>query len=1683
MTSLLVALLSTALVTSEPAHWLSPVSEPAPVSWSCRHRAPYSGVLPAGTRLIDRFGHPWKPVARPERIQASEPGDARAPGLPQPDVGTFASTCNVPLTCASGFVVEFEDVLLGTGQGFDDCDPVGGGTLGEQRMETACAVLDYVASVIDLGPATPDIIARSSLNDPSGSVIAFASASYLNGLGTGFHGGNLRDHVVTGIDPTPLAGEHDAEVTVNFGITMHSDHAVSSGTGVDLFSVLLHELSHALGFASAIGPTGAGQLTGGGYTLFDEFLRSSTPSGPVLTNGTTYLGGPGALTSNDVWYFETANVEDQPVYSPLSWQQGSSLSHFDHDRATAASSAPQPFVMRPSYSGGDLRSWTPQEIEVWCDLGYSLVGSCTTSHPLGVDDVDMTTQGTPVTVDVIANDIGGVAIDVGSVVAPVPTIGAIVMSGTDITFTPDPGFCGVATILYSPVGPTGLVGTVASLTITVSCDFCPEDPCNFVCNGDFEGAPSPCAVQYDFNTVGLGQVPNWISPGGGADIYSRQYMAWDPNPCDTPWSCTMTSGLVGFGIPESFYSCINNGFDTWNGAGSGNDHYMGMRYARNILGPYSEGITAPLVKPLVPGQPYELCLRALNSVVQNLPGSPGALHVALNTTNPGVGSFTANMPGVQVFSLPFSGFDTWEQLTLPFVANAAHEFVTIEPEILSGGGHYSYYVFADDVRLVQDLPQLQVSKTVNDPTPELGDTIFYWIQTCNLGKNDVFGVQLQDVLPAGLSHVSGLSAYPDHQISFLPAGACNTVVLTALVEPTAPVNTPIDNCVSIVSPHADCAQPDSCATIEVVATDIAVTKNATPVNPPPGGTTTFEITVTNLGPKHATTVQVSDQLGPCFAHVSHSVTPATGTYTPATGLLVLPSLAVGQTVQLDIVAQALCTCAENCAELVGVNPPDFNPLNDRACVDVSTADVVIDGSVTPALASTVGPIPPGSTVFITGTFVHDLFASTYLIDGCQVFLDTNARIELPAGPRTLVVSDSTLQACNDMWDGIHVWSNEVGLLVANDSLLQDARNAIVSHAGGSFEVRNSTLDRNHVHVLVTPHAGTLNASIRGSVLSCTDPLIAPHAGEQTAVGVDVEQVDYLRVGENIAGATNTFVDLEVGIRSRQTNLEVVNNVFVAIQPELAGGAPVPGTGVAVLAEGVSGGPGGAFELVVGGPPPFTLSNTFKDCHRGIDASVQLDATISHNTFLDTEREAVRIHSQRESELVVDSNHFHGFGVGVALEAFRDCRADVFVNDIVDATGVAVLGVLVDDVRRVVSATASTNVWRNAFQGWGDLTHVRSSDHVSVSNNEMVLTAGVTAAARGVHVVDCEEVVVNSNSVTALGVSQVPGVQAIHAAQSPRTRITCNDIVGAGVHVHAQGPAMAASTIRRNHFTTGLAGYLLSMKGFTGPQGGPGDPSDNAWQTPFTFADTVSLISDGSQSPFLVRQGSPPHQPTVNVALFGVPIPIGITPPPYVPGNPCQSVAFKIGTGDLPALHVIAASELGSPEEEPALWEADRYFFDTVTLAPELLEDRELAAHHARLLRTNVAVVVELLALLRRGETGAAADLLQTMTPRGTIEGNYWDVLEATLARLGHPVARGRSEEERLAVLSDMAAQCIVDGGRAVAMARSELARRDVSVIHGEEDPCGVVQAMGGEGGRGRGRVVPEARDARPRRTE
>jgi hypothetical protein len=263
---------------------------------------------------------------------------------------------------AGPFNVIYEDVEDRTGVGFDDPE------LGEVRRQTLWAVLDYIGRVIDV-PGEADLLIRASQTDGSG---ALASAGPLLIPESGFQSGLVFEHLTTGIDPSPSA--IDGTVTVDFGYPWNSETDRVADDEQDLFTTLLHEVTHALGFLSVVASDGRSAVFNSGnrglFSVLDSLLiRESTEVPVFLAGGEVNSTADDFVAAGDlVFAGERARraLGFYPrVFAPRPFFEGSSIGHW--------SSLNGPSVMLPGLARGtERREYEPWEVQALADIGYDV---------------------------------------------------------------------------------------------------------------------------------------------------------------------------------------------------------------------------------------------------------------------------------------------------------------------------------------------------------------------------------------------------------------------------------------------------------------------------------------------------------------------------------------------------------------------------------------------------------------------------------------------------------------------------------------------------------------------------------------------------------------------------------------------------------------------------------------------------------------------------------------------------------------------------------------------------------------------------------------------------------------------------------------------------------------------------------------------------------------------------------------------------------------------------------------------------------------------------------------------------------------------------------------------------------------------------------------------------------------
>jgi uncharacterized repeat protein (TIGR01451 family) len=143
---------------------------------------------------------------------------------------------------------------------------------------------------------------------------------------------------------------------------------------------------------------------------------------------------------------------------------------------------------------------------------------------------------------------------------------------------------------------------------------------------------------------------------------------------------------------------------------------------------------------------------------------------------------------------------------------------------------------------------LAVTKSVNNPTPNVGNTVNYTIQVTNGGPNAATNVTVQDVLPPQVTYQSSLATSGTFDpatrvwtIAAVANGATETLSITALVVSASPqANT------AAIS-HADQFDPNTAnnsdtASIVPQQADLALSKSVSNATPNVNDVITFTVT-------------------------------------------------------------------------------------------------------------------------------------------------------------------------------------------------------------------------------------------------------------------------------------------------------------------------------------------------------------------------------------------------------------------------------------------------------------------------------------------------------------------------------------------------------------------------------------------------------------------------------------------------------------------------------------------------------------------------------------------------------------------------------------------------------------------------------------------------------------------------
>ncbi len=253
---------------------------------------------------------------------------------------------------------------------------------------------------------------------------------------------------------------------------------------------------------------------------------------------------------------------------------------------------------------------------------------------------------------------------------------------------------------------------------------------------------------------------------------------------------------------------------------------------------------------------------------------------------------------------------------------------------------------------------LALTKTVDDGTPNEGGVVIYTLEVANGGPDAATGVEVTDVLPAGVTFVAGSGSQGTYingtgvwTVGAIASGSSATLNITATVDVGSGATTIVNSASITASDQADgnAANDSDTAGITVQMADLAITKTVDDATPDEGGTVVYSVVVANGGPSAATSLQITDLLPAGVTFVSSSATQ--GSYSSGTGIWDVGTVASAGSATLTITASVDAgtngTTIVNIASVTSVDQADHNAANDSDTVDITvqSADLAISKTV------------------------------------------------------------------------------------------------------------------------------------------------------------------------------------------------------------------------------------------------------------------------------------------------------------------------------------------------------------------------------------------------------------------------------------------------------------------------------------------------------------------------------------------------------------------------------------------------------------------------------------------------------------------------------------------------------------------------------------------------------------------
>jgi uncharacterized repeat protein (TIGR01451 family) len=507
---------------------------------------------------------------------------------------------------------------------------------------------------------------------------------------------------------------------------------------------------------------------------------------------------------------------------------------------------------------------------------------------------------------------------------------------------------------------------------------------------------------------------------------------------------------------------------------------------------------------------------------------------------------------------------------------------------------------------------IAITKTVDNATPHVGDTVHYSLNVTDAGPASSTAVVATDVLPSGLTFENATASVGSYvnssgiwTIGALPVGSTATLAIAALVnagtasttitntgtvtENASTTDSNLANNTASVSINVQAATTTPTSTIQNA--DIAIVKTADVSSTVEGATVHYTLTATDLGPATSTGVVANDVLPSGLTFVSASA--SVGTYATSTGIWNIGTMTANSPATLTVAATvnagtASSTISNTATIAESASSTDTNLANNSSTVTISVAGN--PGPGTCSIATALGEVVSNKTPNVGDTITYTLVgapaftAPTHLIvTDLLPFLDLSFV--------SASTSDGTYASSTGVWDlGTLNGSNVISLSITANVNPSAAGKTITMNpsveyiqsnctqtsavAGTTIVVQTPTVATTTADIAIvktvdvpyTFQGATLNytltvsangpATSTGVVASDTLPSDLTFVSATTSAGSYDPSTGLWTIGDMGAGSTSTLtiaakVDSDTPVGTTLTNTGTVTESASSTDPNLA----------------------------------------------------------------------------------------------------------------------------------------------------------------------------------------------------------------------------------------------------------------------------------------------------------------------------------------------------------------------------------------------------------------------------------------------------------------------------------------------------------------------------------------------------